>query len=123
MTWLTQDPVIDTRRKGTPTPALWQPGQKLKRATRQKYDNAYKEERRIEREEWLRREAAREMLIQNVFKHSHELESVDIEDQERVERWLAEISVLVDDFRECRELFPVDRVSTSSPSGTTCARD
>lgn len=62
------------------------------------------------------------MLIQNVFKHSHELESVDIEDQERVEQWLAEISVLVDDFRECRELFPIDRVSTSSPSGTTWRR-
>ena len=63
------------------------------------------------------------MLIQKVFKHSHELESVDIEDQERVERWLAEISVLVDDFRECRELFPVDRVSAFAPSGTACARD
>lgn len=62
------------------------------------------------------------MLIQNVFKHSHELEGVDIEDQERVERWLAEISVLVDDFRECRELFPVDRVSTPSSDGMTCRR-
>ena len=96
-----------------------QPEQKLKRASRQKYDRAYKEERRIEREEWLRRETAKETLIQNVFKHSHELESVDIEDQERVERWLAEISVVVDDFRECRELFPVDRVSLSSSGGTT----
>ena len=62
------------------------------------------------------------MLVRNVFKHSHELESVDIEDQERVDRWLAEISVLVDDFRECRELFPVNRVSTSSLSGTIRAR-
>lgn len=56
----------------------------------------------------------KETLIQNVFKHSHELESVGGEDQERVERWLAEISVVVDDFRECRELFPADRASTSS---------
>ncbi len=63
------------------------------------------------------------MLVRNVFKHSHELESVDIEDQERVDRWLAEISVLVDDFRECRELFPVNRVSAYSPSGTTRATD
>jgi hypothetical protein len=70
----------------------------------------------------LRREAAKEMLIQKVFRHSHELESVDIEDQARAERWLAETSVLVDDFRECRELFPVDRVSTSPPGGTTRRR-
>jgi len=102
-----------------PTSTSRQPEQKLKRATRQKYDNAYHEERRIEREEWLRREAAKETLIQSVFRHSHELESVDIEDQERVERWLAEISVLVDDFRECRGLFPADRVSISSPGATT----
>jgi hypothetical protein len=121
-TWLTQDSVIDIRRKGTPISTSRQPEQKLKRATRQKHDSAYKEERRIEREEWLRREAAKETLIQNVFKHSHELENVDIEDQERVERWLAEISVLVDDFREFRELFPVDRVGTSSPGGVTCRR-
>jgi hypothetical protein len=90
-----------------------QPEQKLRGATKQKYDNAYKEERRIEREELLRREAAKETLIQNVFKHSHELERVDNEDQERVERWLAEISVVVDDFRESRELFPIDRVGIS----------
>jgi hypothetical protein len=96
---------------------LQQPEQRLRRATKQKYDTAYKEERRIEREEWSRREAAKGTLVQNVFKHSHELESVDIEDQERVERWLAEISVVVDDFRECRELFPVDRVSPSSSDG------
>ena len=112
--WLTQDPVIDTRRKGAPETTPRQPEQKLRRAARQKYDSAYKEERRIEREELLRRDAAKETLIQSVFRHYHELESVDIEDQERVERWLAEISVVVDDFRESRGLFPVDRVRTSS---------
>ena len=112
-TWLTQDPVIDTRRKSALEATPKQPEQKLRRTTRQKYDSAYKEERRVEREELLRRDAAKETLIQNVFKHSHELESVDTEDQEKVERWLAEISVVVDDFRESRELFPVDRVSKS----------
>lgn len=118
-TRLTWDPVIDARRKGATVATPRQPEQQLGRATRQKYDSAYKEERRIEREELLRREAAKETLIQNVFKHSHELERVDIEDQERVERWLAEISVVVDDFRESRELFPVDRVSTSVSGGAT----
>lgn len=67
--------------------------------------------RRLDKQEIKRREEEKTTHLEVVFRKVVEQEkSLDRSNSDAVEGWLRDVSTLADDFRECKELFPGDKV-------------
>lgn len=97
------------------------PGKK-KRATGRKRDPEGSSGQPLDKTELELREEARTNMIQTVFADLQlQMDSLGGASSAVVDRWIADATLVVDDFRESKDLFPADRVGlrlSASEAGT-----